>query len=205
MKIIQILLYYGLLGLMLTTVATENEVEEQEKAPTAKATKTEKSKAVRTGDHIYTWIDSSGNRIYSDVPRDGAEVMKIEEGTDYTPPESERDWSTMKPKVVATGEQYSHFEIASPANGATIRNNDGTFQVALDIRPKLGNGHKVKLELDGKQVSATGSSIFALNNVDRGSHTLVAHIMAANDKVLISTPPVTIHMHRAIKKVTPNK
>ena len=40
----------------------------------------EKPKAVSTGDKIYTWVDEQGNRIYSDVPREGAEVMEIFHG-----------------------------------------------------------------------------------------------------------------------------
>ncbi len=159
--------------------------------------KVEKPKPVSTGDKIYTWIDESGNRIYSDVPREGAEVMEISTGTDYTPPESvETDWNNMKPKVISTGDIYSHFEIVSPVNDATIRNNEGAFQVALDIRPTLIKGHHIKLEIDGVKVSGSGQ-IFTLENIDRGSHTLVATILSADGTVMATTQAITIHLHRA--------
>ena len=201
MKIVQILLFFSLTSFAFSTVAapvaTENK-EEKEKATLP--AKTEKPKAISTGDKIYTWIDKSGNRIYSDVPREGAEVMKIEKGTDYTEPNTRRDWSTMKPKVVSGGKPYDHFEIVSPANDSTIRNNNGDFQIALDIRPKLDDRHAIKLEIDGKPRTTSGSSIIALQNIDRGSHTLIAYIVDVNGEVLATTAAVTVHLHRATVK-----
>jgi len=167
--------------------------------------KPETPKAVSTGDKIYTWIDKNGNRIYSDEPREGAEVMKISKGTDYTPPETDipttttPDYSTMKPKVISTDDSYSHFQIASPGNDATIRNNSGTFQVALDIRPKLATSHRVRLEIDGKEVSGSGQ-IITLNNIDRGTHSLVAYIVSGDNTVVATSQAVTIHLHRAVKR-----
>jgi len=164
--------------------------------------KPETPKAVSTGDKIYTWIDKHGNRIYSDEPREG-EVMKISKGTDYTPPETDTlttpDYSSMKPKVISTADSYSHFEIASPGNDATIRNNSGTFQVALDIRPKLAASHRVRLEIDGKEVSGSGQ-IITLNNIDRGTHSLVAYIVSKDNTVMATSQAVTIHLHRAVKR-----
>ncbi len=162
----------------------------------------EKPKAVSTGDKIYTWIDEKGNRIYSDAPREGAEVMEIKKGTNYTPPDNAiPDWNTMKPKVVLEeGEAYSNFAIVSPSNNATVRNNSGTVQVALDIRPKLNKGDQIKLEMDGVAVESSSSTIISLSNVDRGTHTLVAYIVGAKGKVVATTSAVTIHMHRAIQR-----
>ncbi|MCP3674790.1 MAG: DUF4124 domain-containing protein [Gammaproteobacteria bacterium] len=166
----------------------------------------EKSKAVSTGDKIYIWIDEKGNRIYSDVPHKGAEVMEIEKGTDYTSPDnSTPDWNIMKPKVVIDeGDPYTHFAIVSPSNNATVRNNSGTVQIALDIRPTLNNGDKIKLEIDGVAVENSGSSIISLSNVDRGTHTVVAYIVGAKGKVVATTPTVTIHMHRTIQRAKGN-
>ncbi len=183
------------LALSFSSYGTENtEADENaEKKP-------EESRPVSTGDKIYTWIDKYGNRIYSDQPREGAEVMELQKGTDYTPPVSaEPDWSTMKPKVISTGDSYSHFEIASPANDATIRNNNGVFQVALDIRPKLVKGHRIKLEVDGAAVAGS-SQIISLTNIDRGTHTLIAYILSTDNAVMATTKPVIVHLHRAIKR-----
>ncbi len=193
MKNLLLLFCCGLCGLMLSfsTYATE-----AEKSP-------EKPKAVSTGDKVYTWIDKYGNRIYSDEPREGAEVMKINKGSEYTPPSTDTptasDWNKMKPKVISTGDFYSHFKIASPGNDTTVRNNAGSFQVALDIRPKLAKNHRVKLKIDGKEVSGSGQ-IITLNNIDRGTHTLVAYILSADNSIMATTPSVSVHVHRAIKK-----
>jgi hypothetical protein len=161
--------------------------------------KSEKPKAVKTGDKIYTWIDAKGDRIYSDVPREGAEVMQIEKGTDYSSQSTETpDWTKMKPKVVEDAIGYEHFNIVSPANEATVRNNGGNIQVALDVRPKLMPGHRLKLEMDGNEVSG-GSSVISLTNVDRGAHTFIAHITDGEGKVIQSTNAVVVYMHKASK------
>jgi len=201
MKTILTFIYCALLALTLSTQASENT---DEKENTSEATKNEAPKAISTGDKIYTWIDKNGNKIYSDVPKDGAKVMEIPHGTNYTPPDTtEPDWSTMKPKVVPTNESYSNFEIASPSNESTVRNNAGNIQVALDIRPQLAKGHKVKLEVDGNEVTGKGS-FFTLTNIDRGSHTLIAYIFTTNGEIVATTSPVIVHMHRAIKRTKSN-
>jgi len=196
MKNIHLLFYTILCCFIFSSSVYSSETEKKPDEP-------EKPKAVATGDKIYTWIDKYGNRIYSDEPREGAEVMKISKGTDYTPPETGSsatpDYSSMKPKVISTTHTYSHFTIASPGNDATIRNNSGTFQVALDIRPKLATGHRVKLEIDGKEVSGSGQ-IISLNNIDRGTHSLVAYILAKDNTIMATTQAVTIHLHRAVKR-----
>ena len=186
--------------MMLATIsATEAEKKEEKKSDSVKYSDLKKPKAVATGDKIYTWIDESGNRMYSDVPKDGAEVMQIEEGTNYSAPGSAavKDYSTMEPKVVPSGNIYSHFAIISPANDQTIRNNNGDFQVAIDIRPKLGIGHSIRLEMNGKVVQSAGSAFISLANIDRGTHTLVAIVLDADGKTLRKSKPVTIHLHRA--------
>jgi len=156
-----------------------------------------KPKAVSTGDKIYTWIDSKGDRIYSDVPRDGAEVMEIEKSSEYsTPTPSTTDYSRMKPKEVATQAGYGQFEIASPAHDATVRNSSGDFQVALQISPKLSRHHSVILTVDGQEMGDSGSSIISLHNIDRGSHVLVAHILSQAGDIIMSSSPITIHLHR---------
>ncbi len=193
MKNLLLLFCCGLCGLMLSFSVYAAEAE---KSP-------EKPKAVSTGDTVYTWIDKNGNRIYSDKPQEGAEELKISKSSEYTAPSmdtpSASDWNKMKPKVISTADRYTHFEIASPGNDATIRNNTGSFQVALDIRPKLAKNHRVKLEMDGKEVMASGQ-IITLNNIERGSHTLVAYILSAENSIMATTQPITVHLHRNIIK-----
>jgi hypothetical protein len=196
MKIIQLVIFCSLVGLIAVSFAAEKDEEE---AKTVKYSDLKKPKAVSTGDQVYTWIDESGNRMYSDVPRDGAELMKIKEGTNYTPPgqKSKLDYSKLMPKVVETGDSYSNFSIISPSNDQTIRNNNGDFQVAIDVRPKLRKGHKIRLEIDGKVAQNSMSSFMSLANIDRGTHTLVAYITGSGGKTIKTTAPVTIHLHRA--------
>jgi hypothetical protein len=199
MKIIQLVIFCNLIGLMAISFAAENDKKNKQETKAVKYSNLKKTKAISTGDKVYTWIDESGNRMYSDVPRDGAELMKIKEGTNYTPPgqESARDYSSMKPKVVETGDSYTNFSIISPSNEQTIRSNSGDFQVAIDIRPKLGQDHSIRLEIDGQLVQSSISSLMSLANIDKGTHTLVAYIIGSGGKTIKTTAPVSIHLRRA--------
>ena len=202
MKIIQLVIFCNLIGLMAISFAAENDEKNKQETKAVKYSDLKKPKAISTGDKVYTWIDESGNRMYSDVPRDGAELMTIKEGTNYSPPgqESTRDYSTMKPKVVEKGDNYTNFSIISPSNDQTIRNNSGDFQVAIDVRPKLGQGHRIRLEIDGQVIQSSTSSFMSLANIDRGTHTLVAYIIGSDGKTVKTTAPVSIHLHRAVVK-----
>ncbi len=156
----------------------------------------ENKKAVSTGDKIYTWVDNRGNRIYSDVPREGAEEMKIQKGTDFKSPTALK--STVDPmiKLVTKANVYKKIQIVSPPNDATVRNNNGSFQVAISTNPTLKSGDKVRLEIDGSSVPESGSTIFSLNNINRGTHVLVASVVSSDGKVLVTSEAVTIHLHR---------
>lgn len=187
-----------ILPFSMSVIAQNAKSEKKQDESESKEVAVQKApKAVSTGDKIYTWIDSRGNRIYSDVPRKGAKEMQIEKGTDF-------DGSAIKVKkpnaIIKSLENnkksYQQFSIVSPPQDATIRNNQGSFQVALSMNPALFPGDRTTLTIDGKPVPGNGSSLYQLNNVDRGTHTLVASIISKTGKKLLSSQPVTIHMHR---------
>ncbi len=183
-----------ILSLAVTNLSYAAEAEAEDKAE-----ETEKKAEKKKSGKIYAIKDRNGNIVgYTDDPLKGSDEVKIQKGSEYTPPESETVWTKVEPKVVEEKPLgYAKFAIASPTNDATIRNNAGNIQVALDIRPALQPGHKVQVLIDGNVVSESRGVIQSAANVDRGTHSISANIIDSQNNILKSTPAVTIHLHRA--------
>ncbi|MEL0036076.1 MAG: hypothetical protein VW874_00345 [Gammaproteobacteria bacterium] len=182
---------------LLCIPATQSFAEEQ-KEDKAESEKSEAKKDDKKSNKIYAIKDRYGNIIgYTDDAQKGSEEIAIKKSTDYTPPEAVTVWTKVTPKVVEESQPYQNFAIASPVNDATVRDNQGNIQIALDIRPSLQPGHKVQILIDGQVISESRGVITTASNVDRGTHNITAKIVGAKNKVIKTTAPVTVHLHRA--------
>jgi hypothetical protein len=146
---------------------------------------------------IYRWTDESGNVVYSDQPRQGAEAVKLPGITSYrgpaVPTSTRQGDNTQQEQQEFT--KYSSFAISSPANDATIRENSGRLDVILSLTPDLEEGDSVVYELGGNQFKVKGTS-HTFTNVDRGTHTLKASIVDAQGKAVTPVVSTTFHMKR---------
>ncbi len=147
---------------------------------------------------VFKSVDPNGDVTFSDQPQKGSEEVEIQPVTTFTPPRL-----TTAPTPTATKKQpptdYHALEIASPPNDATIRDGSGRITVNVTVSPRLdtANGHAITLDLDGKQAQGpSDTGVFTLENVDRGTHALVAHVRNAEGGIVRSSAPVTVHVHR---------
>jgi hypothetical protein len=71
-------------------------------------------------------------------------------------------------------------------------------KVKLAWQPKLQDvaGHDVHLFLEGTQIAQGQQTIFKLNNIDRGTHTLRAEVEDSNGNALISTTAARFTLQR---------
>ena len=157
---------------------------------------------------IYKFYDENGNVVFADQAGPDAELIKeqklqtikskkIRNTTKLTDPDKEKKASL-----------YSELSITNPKNDQNIRANNGEFNVDITITPELNEklGHKLVLLINGKPVAEPSTATaFALENVDRGQHTLTARIIGKNGDTVISSTPVTIHLKRfSIQHPKPN-
>lgn len=152
---------------------------------------------------IYKWTDGNGVVHFSDTPHSGAEIVTIPDAQALTPqanktPNIESELEK-QPAATAEGEHhYSEIEIVDPANEATIRNNQGTVDIHIAVKPKLFTGDNLQLLLDGTAVGAPQNNLsFQLSGIDRGTHAIGVQVIDAEGNVLITSDKVTIYMHRA--------
>ena len=154
---------------------------------------------------LYKWVDETGEVHYSDAPpaQDAKPMdlppLQTTPAVKYKPKEKKDADKTEKEEDKFS---YSKFEIATPANDATIRDNSGNMNISLVIAPALNTEkeHYIRILLDNRvKVSKTQRLSTSLSFVDRGSHTLKAEVRDAAGKLVKSSNTVTFHMHRFSK------
>ncbi|CEG56714.1 DUF4124 domain-containing protein [Legionella fallonii] len=149
---------------------------------------------------VYTWTDSQGVVHFSDTPHQGAEKIDIPDSQTYSPP-------TPTPKqeiapathdnIDDNGHSYTKVAIREPSNQATIRNPQGYTVVSVEVEPQLADGDKLQLIYDGSPLGdPQPNTVFELNGMYRGSHTIAIQVVNANGKVLITSDTITIYMQQ---------
>ncbi len=148
---------------------------------------------------VYTYVDANGNRVFTDQPRKGAERVPMPARTAPTAPATVTLPRTSKVPVsnkTATM-RYQMLRILGPLPDTAVREEDGSLIVTLTSEPALQPNHRYRLLLDGEVAQAPGRSpVFALSNVDRGTHSLAAEIIDQDDHVIERTPAQPVHLQR---------
>jgi hypothetical protein len=140
---------------------------------------------------VYKWINEEGVVIYSDTYVEGAERIRV---TDKK--SSQASNSSDSDRDGDSG--YASLEIVQPENDATVRSNTGSVAVGLNLSPTLGEGHSVKILVDGSELEGEmRSTQFTLNNLNRGTHSLETRIVDAEGNVLISSKLINFHLRKA--------
>ncbi len=152
---------------------------------------------------VYKWTDESGQVHYTDQYQEGSEAVDLPEPTVYTPAPvpgtAESPAFESKGKATSTGD-YDLLEVAAPAEGETIRSNEGKVRVDLRLEPTLRQGDMIELFLDGNKIPGKLRSPSAtLSNLDRGTHSFKARVVNASGQELISSQPVNFHLRRESK------
>ncbi len=167
--------------------------------------------AVESVADIYKSIDENGNTVYSDRPQPGAEKVDLPPATTYSPPPLPPVLPKSTETAPAIGGElpipkdgapaltaYAKLVIVEPALEATIWNTGGIVPVAVVLEPELdaAKGHRIAVDFNGERLPAelTKNQEFTLTGVERGTHTLQAHVIDASGKKIISTGPITFYV-----------
>ncbi|EKZ8660123.1 DUF4124 domain-containing protein [Vibrio alginolyticus] len=162
----------------------------------------------------YTWVDENGVVHFSDTPNKGAKAIalpnleasapapEVESTESLAPQTTPSTASQNKPDKTTEKHLPLQLSMLTPKHNETIRSNRGIINIQLETNRKLGIGEQLQLLLDGKPYGAPQNHIvWQLNNIDRGTHTLAVHAKRSG-KLIASTSPITVHLHRASVKPT---
>ncbi|MEZ9702581.1 DUF4124 domain-containing protein [Vibrio sp. 10N.261.46.E12] len=173
-----------------------------------------------TAQTVYTWVDDDGVLHFSDNPSDqDAEALRLPDvqasapaprfeastpvdaaasSTTKTPTQSKAQAET------ETTEREVPTQLAltmlTPVHDQTIRSNRGLIPIQIELNRKLGIGEQLQLILDGRRYGAPQTQpIWELKGIDRGTHTIAIQAHRSG-KLIASTSPVTVYLHRATLK-----
>lgn len=148
---------------------------------------------------VYKWTNEEGVVIYSDIPQEGAERIRVDTGGRAPGSSADEEGGAQSgPGDEAEAVAYESLEITQPADDATVRSNEGTVTVSLSLSPTLVEGHEVKIILDGTELEdGMKGTLFSLNNLNRGTHSLQTRIVDAQGTELISSNSINFHLRQA--------
>lgn len=166
---------------------------------------------------VYQWKDANGNTVFGDSPPESVRAAAVDLPllTIADSYGSDRNKNDDKQSVVANPEAeaeasatddnaqpvvYKRFKVASPQKDEGVRANNGNVMVRFDLEPALQPGHGLVVYLDGKQVANDSATVFSLENLDRGEHSVFAVLHGLNNEVIKNTQPVKFHVLRASVK-----
>jgi len=143
----------------------------------------------------YRIVHPDGSVEFTDEPRPGAEEYQIREPTIFTspPPVEPPAAGEAGPRALSG---YERLEITAPAPEATIRDSLGNLRVAVNLAPALEEEHQLVILVDGEVRASGRAESYLLTGIHRGAHVVTAQVRNSAGRVVISSSPVTFHVHQ---------
>jgi len=144
---------------------------------------------------IYKYVNKNGVVEYSDTPKQGAQEIKLKPITIW-----HFNKSATPPKLAIKKElpsfTYKRISILSPANQTALYSTDGKLRVSIQIVPTLRTSDYLEFLVDGNPTLKSTNTQVTLKNLYRGTHQISANIVNGKGKVLLSSTPITITIHK---------
>ncbi|MDD1823684.1 DUF4124 domain-containing protein [Photobacterium sp. ZSDE20] len=165
---------------------------------------------------VYTWVDEDGVLHFSDTPTDqSAKSLRLPDVQASAPaPKFEASTPVDAAASAATPAQDQlqtetkereaptqlTLTMLTPIHDQTIHSNRGFIPIQIELNRKLGIGELLQLMLDGRRYGAPQTQPnWELKGIDRGTHTIAIQAHRSG-KLIASTSPVTVYLHRATLK-----
>jgi hypothetical protein len=148
---------------------------------------------------VFTYIDAQGNRVFTDQPgaRNAKRVPLATSNRMSANPSGAAPMTAAKTNPTKPLFHYDMLRVLVPEPDATIRSSAGELIVSITSEPGLQRGHRYRLLLDGQPTAEPGPSpVFALSNIDRGSHNLSVEILDEQGHTVERTANQPFHMLR---------
>lgn len=149
--------------------------------------------ALAASSKVYVWRNASGDLVFSDSPKAGAEEIEV---NDIQTVITSVDTSVLDitPRVIS--EEYQ-VEITQPKDHTTIRDNSGSLFISGRVAPVFKRGFKVRLIMNGAiHGESQTHSVFILRNVERGEHKIKLELINNQGKIIASSKERTVYLHR---------
>jgi hypothetical protein len=143
---------------------------------------------------VYKWVDEKGVTHYSDQPHPNAQTVDVKSAQTFqssgAAPASTSGASNPSQALPA----YRLCEMYRPENDEVFLNTD-TVVAKVRLDPRLRDGDRLAIGLDGKRVQ-TGGATEATLKVERGTHQLIAVIEDSAGKAVCTSATITFHVRQ---------
>ncbi|MEE9103113.1 MULTISPECIES: DUF4124 domain-containing protein [Pseudomonas] len=127
---------------------------------------------------IYKYTDASGKTVFTNQPPSnvGAQPVQLPP-TNTVAPQAPVNTDSGNGAAEAQS-AYTILALSNLPNDEALRVNNGTFVVEVVVQPALAMDHQLQLLLDGQPYGApTQATSIAMQNIDRGEHTLAVEVV----------------------------
>lgn len=152
---------------------------------------------------IHSYIDASGERVFTDRPPAGASSTTVQPQTTNRMSAGQRLIKLSPPPgslPVSDIEEtpgYSQLQVLQPQPDATLRNTGRSIELVVSSTPALLPGHSYQLWLDGAPYGPSSTnSRWNVGEVDRGTHSLQVQLLDASGHSLIQSETLQVHVHQ---------
>lgn len=144
---------------------------------------------------VYKWVDAQGVVHYSDQPHPNAQKLEVRGAQTFSALPLPATTSSMPAPQEAqpSAAAYQGCTISQPTDQQMLMNVYQATAV-VEASPQLRNGDEVRLFVDGKQISGSGTSFTF--PVVRGQHSVQAVIEDSTGQIVCETSTVTFFVHQ---------
>ena len=150
----------------------------------------------------YRWVDEDGVTHYSDIPREGAELVELSGFSRDTgarvyraPPANSANAADEPPEEQPFS--YESLSVSSPGPEETLWNIEGVLSVSLALNPSLQSGHQVRMYFNGTRRTVSGTS-FEIEEVFRGVHNIQAEVIDSTGRLMIRSEPNRFYVQQNV-------
>lgn len=158
---------------------------------------------------IYKVVQADGTVIYTDKPSPGAKEFQFKSKPNVVSPVQPTNKTgkrvfTATPATVPQQAPTRNYQltIKSPANDATIRNNEGKVSINASLNP-ISNG-VYELYLNGELYQKGNAPQFHLIDLNRGEYRIQMRFLDQTGKILASSSVSKFYLQKVSALLRPN-
>jgi hypothetical protein len=147
---------------------------------------------------VWRWKDANGVVHYSDNPVPGAVRVTVNVAANSgAPQEDTGETSSPPPPPRAQPFSYNRCEVDTPRQDETFQGVQ-SINISVQLDPGLQPEHRIQVTFDGAPLAdwAPDALSYAIPEVYRGAHTLVARILDSGGRAICTGRPTTFHVQQ---------
>lgn len=159
------------------------------------------SRAVSAADVYY--YDDNGTPTFTDNPHKGKPIT-VKPLPTVSLPKSVDDVNANSTNVKQTpmAKGYTIIHFTYPQNDAAFWSGNGNIVLTVESKPPLRNGDQFSVTMDGNSLGSNASGQFAVEHIDRGTHTASVSVVTGSGDVVQAGQSITftVHRHSVLRK-----